>query len=53
MEHFAEAFNEHIWLGGARNSKEVTAFIEDVMKANTDFAGIDSFNLHQLAGKKK
>jgi hypothetical protein len=53
LEHFAEAFNEHVWLGGARNSKEVTAFIEDVMKANTDFAGIDSFNLHQLAGKKK
>mgnify|MGYP003625354978 CR=1 FL=1 len=53
MEHFAEAFNEHIWLGGARNSKEVTAFIEDVMKANTDFAGVDSFNLHQMAGKKK
>ena len=53
LEHFAEAFNEHVWLGGARNSKEVTAFIEDVMKVNTDFAGIDSFNLHQLAGKKK
>jgi len=38
VEHFAEAFTEHIWLGGARNSPEVTSFIEDVMKANTTYA---------------
>ena len=37
IEHFAEAFTEHIWLGGERNSPEVTAFIEDVIKANTNY----------------
>ena len=42
MEHFAEAFNEHVWLGGARNSKEVTSFIEDVIQANTDLAARDA-----------
>mgnify|MGYP003151170789 CR=1 FL=1 len=37
-EHFAEAFTEHIWLGGARNSGEVTSFVEHVIKANTELA---------------
>jgi hypothetical protein len=35
-EHFAEAFTEYIWLGGARNSAKVNDFIASVIKANTD-----------------
>ena len=35
-EHFAEAFTEYIWLGGARNSAKMNDFIASVIKANTD-----------------
>lgn len=45
QEHFAEAFTEHLIMGGARNSKEVTNFIEDVIQANTDLAGREGFNI--------
>jgi len=47
-EFFAEAFTEHIWLGGERNSPAVTQFIQDVIKANTDFADKEGFSIGGL-----
>jgi hypothetical protein len=52
-EFFAEAFTEHIWLGGERNSPAVTQFIQDVIKANTDLADKEGYSIGGLMKSTK